>query len=168
MTEHHVKSWTPFFQAIKEGTKTHELRVNDRDYKVGDILYLEEYEPFDGKYTGEKFPTVITYITSSQYPCAFSSAVLNKEYCILSIRKFDPRFNYIHMDSDGIIRSPMPVDGSKVEVYLADNSVMECQYDHNIAEPGDYSFSYERRYNPRDWETIDITDKVIGWREVPE
>lgn len=84
---HIMKSWPEFFQAIKAGTKTHDLRdMRDRDYKVGDVLVLQEYDPFKGEYSGDECKVEITYITSNNTPCALSSAVLDKGYCILSIR----------------------------------------------------------------------------------
>jgi len=83
---HEVKSWSHFFRAIKEGTKLHDLRKNDRDYNVGDILLLREYDFITGRYTGECLEAVITYITDSRVPCAFSSAVLSEGYCILSLK----------------------------------------------------------------------------------
>ena len=87
MAKYAVKSWSPFFQAIKAGTKTHDLRDKiDRNYQVGDILTLEEFEPFTGVYTGDSVDVEITYITSNNTPCAYSSAVLDKDYCILSLR----------------------------------------------------------------------------------
>jgi hypothetical protein len=83
---HHVKSWTQFFQAIKLGTKKHDLRdLKDRNYQVGDILCLQEYDQFAGKYTGQEFPVMITYITSNRTPCAFSSSALENGYAILSL-----------------------------------------------------------------------------------
>jgi hypothetical protein len=86
MATYNVKSWVPFFQAFKRGEKKHDMRdLKDRDYKVGDILFLEEYDPFVGEYTGEVLRMKITYITSSKTPCAFSSAALDKDYCILSL-----------------------------------------------------------------------------------
>jgi ASC-1-like (ASCH) protein len=81
-----MKSWKPYFQAIKNGTKTHDLRKKDRDFKVGDKILLEEYLPFEGSYTGEQLTAEITYITSNDTPCAFSSAVLDNDYCILSLK----------------------------------------------------------------------------------
>jgi len=83
---HKVKSWTAFFQAFKTGAKKHDMRdLKDRDYKVGDILILQEYDPFKGEYTGEELTRQITYITSRDTPCAFSSAALDRDYCILSL-----------------------------------------------------------------------------------
>ena len=90
MNEYRVKSWSPFFQAIKRGDKLHDMRdLKDRKYKVGDVLVLEEYLPFEGCYTGETQRVEITYITSADTPCAFSSAALAPGYCILSLKKLD-------------------------------------------------------------------------------
>jgi hypothetical protein len=86
MTEYNVKSWIPFFQAFKRGEKKHDMRdLKDRQYKVGDILTLQEYDPFTGTYTGDEMCMKITYITSRDTPCAFSSAALDRDYCILSL-----------------------------------------------------------------------------------
>jgi len=85
---HTVKSWSPFFQAIKAGQKTHDLRYDaDRGFSVGDRIVLQEFDPFAGTYSGDSCDVEVTYITSRDTPCAFSSAVLDREYCILSIKK---------------------------------------------------------------------------------
>lgn len=83
---HRCKSWPEFYQAIKSGRKTHDLRQRDRAFKVGDKILLQEYDPFRGYYTGDECLVEITYITSNDTPCAFSSAVLDKDYCILSLK----------------------------------------------------------------------------------
>ncbi len=87
MSDIHVcKSWTHFFQAIKNGDKKHDVRgMNDRDFKVGDMIQLHEYDNIKGEFTGDICNVYITYITSNVTPCAFSSAVLDKDYCILSL-----------------------------------------------------------------------------------
>lgn len=87
MTTYNVKSWTHFFQAIKRGDKLHDMRdLRDRKYKVGDVLILQEYDPFKGEYTGDTCRVKITYITSADTPCAFSSSALAPGYCILSLK----------------------------------------------------------------------------------
>lgn len=87
MTVHHVKSWTFLFQAIKLGVKTHDIRdKRDREYKVGDFLELNEFDMAAGKYTGDTLRCEVTYITDNETPCAFSSAVLDKNFAVLSIR----------------------------------------------------------------------------------
>lgn len=84
--DYKVKSWTKYFQEIKAGSKKHDMRDRtERDYKVGTILLLEEYDHFNGRYTGETLLVRITYITDAVSPCAFSSAWLDKKACILSL-----------------------------------------------------------------------------------
>lgn len=60
MRKHEIKILPEYFAYVNDGTKRFELRKNDRDYKVGDIVYLKEW---NGKeYTGKKFITSITYV----------------------------------------------------------------------------------------------------------
>lgn len=49
---HNLKCWPEYFRAIKDGRKTFEVRLNDRDFREGDILCLEEYDPDKKEYTG--------------------------------------------------------------------------------------------------------------------
>lgn len=91
MAHYHVKSWPRFFQPIVDGHKLHDLRdKRDRPYAVGDTLTLQEYDPFDGRYTGREQDVVITFITSNDTPCAFSSAMLDRDAAILSLRLVGP------------------------------------------------------------------------------
>ena len=86
MTVHKVKSWVPFFQAFKRGEKKHDMRdLRDREYKVGDIMILQEFDQIKGEYTGDEMVREITYITDKNTPCAFSSHALDRDYCILSL-----------------------------------------------------------------------------------
>jgi hypothetical protein len=81
---HIVKSWPWFFQAIKKGSKAHDLRKMDRDWKVGDQVTLREFDPIKGEYTGDEVVRIITFITNEQFPCAYSSHALDRGYVILS------------------------------------------------------------------------------------
>ena len=38
--EHYLKVWPQFFDAIAEGRKPFEYRLNDRDFNTGDVLIL--------------------------------------------------------------------------------------------------------------------------------
>lgn len=42
---HPLKTWPNFFELIESGVKTFELRKNDRNYRAGDILFLQEWDP---------------------------------------------------------------------------------------------------------------------------
>lgn len=86
--KHTLKSWTGLFEPIYNGEKTHELRVLDRDYQIGDRCLLQEYNPIKKEYTGREVEVEITYITSSQHKeCAFSPMALHPATGILSIKK---------------------------------------------------------------------------------
>lgn len=89
--KHELKSWVGLFEPIFKGEKTHDLRVLDRDYQVGDICLLKEYDPLTKEYTGRTVLVQITYITSSQHKeCAFSPVALHPATGILSIKKIHP------------------------------------------------------------------------------
>jgi len=51
-TVHDLKILPQYFEEVIKGHKRFELRKDDRDYKVGDLLVLREFK--DGKYTGRK------------------------------------------------------------------------------------------------------------------
>jgi len=86
MRVHELKSWPKLFSAIVAGDKRHELRRNeDRDFSVGDLIRLNEFDSDQDCYTGRTQLARITYITSSEFPCALSPGALAEGYCILSI-----------------------------------------------------------------------------------
>ena len=58
---HYLKTWPEFFQAMKSGKKTFEIRKNDRDFNVGDMLILQEYGPSLQVYTGNEITVEVTY-----------------------------------------------------------------------------------------------------------
>lgn len=88
--DHEVKSWTWLFQKAKDGSKTSDVRdKTERDYKVGDVMLMREFDQQKGTYTGDSIKVRITHIISNDTPCAMSSNGLAKNLCILSIRKFD-------------------------------------------------------------------------------
>lgn len=66
-TEHELKCRPEYFARIGTGQKTFEIRRNDRDYQVGDILLLKEHDPDKGWPDHGAYETIraeITYITS--------------------------------------------------------------------------------------------------------
>ncbi|MBK4214141.1 ASCH/PUA domain-containing protein [Bacillus safensis] len=61
-TVHDLKIMPQYLWAIKTGIKGFEIRKNDREFQVGDILRLREFK--DGQYTGRLVLGRITFITS--------------------------------------------------------------------------------------------------------
>ena len=84
MADHIVRSWPKFFEPITQGIRKHELRKNDRNYQIGDVLWLHEFDPDDEKYTGRIQKIRITSMTSKETTCAVSNESLHPDYCIFS------------------------------------------------------------------------------------
>ena len=70
--EHVLKTDHVVFQDVLDGNKTFEIRFNDRDYQVGDLVILKETE-FTGEqmksgqplvYTGREIQKRISYVLS--------------------------------------------------------------------------------------------------------
>lgn len=59
---HTLKTWPEYFAAIIDGRKRFELRKNDRDYQVGDLLVLQEYDPITRTFTKEMIAKRVTYM----------------------------------------------------------------------------------------------------------
>ena len=57
---HELKILPQYFEEVKNGNKTFELRKDNRDYKVGDTLRLLETE--NEQYTGRECNKTIVYI----------------------------------------------------------------------------------------------------------
>ena len=62
MTTHELKTWPQYFAATDEGRKTVEVRRNDRDFRVGDLLVLMEYEPRQRSYSGRRLVRMVTEV----------------------------------------------------------------------------------------------------------
>lgn len=58
---HELKILPKYFNEVESRNKCFELRKDDRDYKVGDLILLKEFD--NGKYTGREVGLfLITYI----------------------------------------------------------------------------------------------------------
>ncbi len=62
MKTHILKTWPEYFDATWKGDKAFELRVNDRDYKAGDKLILQEYDPITNLYSGREIECNVGYV----------------------------------------------------------------------------------------------------------
>ena len=83
--EHKVKTWPPFFKDALLGKRLFELRINDRDYQVGDTLLQAEYDPELKDYTGMKHRQKITYVLKAEdVPGKFG---LKEGWCILGLKE---------------------------------------------------------------------------------
>jgi len=62
MKTHVLKTHPEYFQAIADGVKTFEVRKNDRDFKVDDVLQITEYDPTTDSFSGRIRHLKVTYI----------------------------------------------------------------------------------------------------------
>ena len=77
---HYLKTETEYYQAVEKGTKRFEVRKNDRDFKIFDMVIL--YEVVNGIPTGRTFdPMEIVYILPGGiYGIA-------PDYCVMQLKR---------------------------------------------------------------------------------
>ena len=66
---HDLKIFTKYFQAVVDGLKRSEVRLNDRNFQIGDTVTFKEGQPgLDGfEYTKRTVSAIISYI--DDYGC---------------------------------------------------------------------------------------------------
>lgn len=68
MKVHELRTWPPFFEEVILRDKKFEVRKNDRDFQIGDVLVLREWQPDQtgdgGRYTGRIAAARVTSILS--------------------------------------------------------------------------------------------------------
>lgn len=64
MKSHYLKTVQPFFSEVENGNKTFEVRKNDRDFQVGDEVYLQEYDAETKKYSGKEIRATLEGCTA--------------------------------------------------------------------------------------------------------
>ncbi len=89
---HELKTWPMHYEAVVTGLKPFEMRFNDRNYQLGDVLWLREWKPSAqykvnrrGSYTGASVKAVVTYILSNTDDF-FSPEFVPEEWIIMGIR----------------------------------------------------------------------------------
>ena len=103
---HALKQLTPYFEAVLSGEKTFEIRLKDRDYRVGDLLALNEY---DGeRYTGRCCLVKIDYILDDSNYCLENYVTMSIKPCLVDINDgCDCRYNHNIFSVPEIAKSPM-------------------------------------------------------------
>ncbi len=97
---HSVKCYPDYFKALKDGTKTFEVRKKDRLYEVGDYLAVNEFvsiDPYEdvreellerfsrsadnGRYSGNCLLFKITYVLDDPEYCKDGMVILGLARC---------------------------------------------------------------------------------------
>lgn len=89
MKEIHKKVWPQYYKALQDGVKPFEIRKDEDNVEVGDILILEEW---DGDFTGYSLKRKVSYILRD-----VPQFGLKKGYCIIGLDHRDPD-EYINQD----------------------------------------------------------------------
>lgn len=77
---HHLKTWPEPFAALRSGEKTHEVRdTTDRNFVVGDVLELHEFDPATNAFSGLYESRAVTHITPG------GSFGLPPNLCVMSL-----------------------------------------------------------------------------------
>jgi ASC-1-like (ASCH) protein len=80
---HALKTTQPHFDNVKAGKKPFELRKNDRNFKEGDEIILQEYDPESKKYSGQEVKGVITLVMTDE-------RFMRKDMAVLGIKLYEP------------------------------------------------------------------------------
>lgn len=81
---HELKTWPACFAAVESGAKPFDVRENDRNYQVGDVLLLREYEPETEHYSGR------TLLRSVSYVLLGGSFGLEAGWCVVGFGSLPP------------------------------------------------------------------------------
>lgn len=76
---HTLKTLPGFYEQVVAGNKKFECRINDRDFQVGDVLELAEFDPLNNGFTGRYLVRQVTYILRGPM---FG---VKKGWCVMSI-----------------------------------------------------------------------------------
>lgn len=77
---HRLKTWPPYFNATMCGYKEFELRTNDRNFRIGDYLVLEEWDPETKHFSGRALTRRVDYILQGAFG-------LPENMCIMQLSK---------------------------------------------------------------------------------
>ena len=80
---HALKQHPKHFADVISGKKLFEVRKNDRDYKVGDLLALNEYDPETKSYTGNSCIVYVDYILNDPEYCKEGYVVMSIKPCVV-------------------------------------------------------------------------------------
>lgn len=86
MKIHELKTIQPYFDSTWSNMKTFEVRKDDRDYNLGDLLLLKEYHVSNESYSGHEILAEITYILRDK-------RYVKEGYVILQFRELTRRYN---------------------------------------------------------------------------
>ena len=81
---HELKILPKYFDDVKIGQKTFEVRKNDRGFKEGDMLALNEFDPIKG-YTGNSIVVYVDYIMNDPEYIKEGYVIMGIKPCLVDV-----------------------------------------------------------------------------------
>ena len=83
MINHRIKCVQPYFLEVWNGQKKFEVRINDRNYNVGDIVMMDCFDKESDQITGATMNIRITYLIENfeglkEGWCVFGFDIIHK------------------------------------------------------------------------------------------
>lgn len=80
---HALKIEPNYYEDIKSGNKSFEVRKNDRDFRTGDYIALNELFKAGDEYTGRSILVKITSIVNDERFCKKGYVIMGLVVCII-------------------------------------------------------------------------------------
>ena len=81
---HDLKTWPACFAAVKSGNKPFDVRLNEENFQVGDILMLREFDPDTEQYTGRTITRWVSYVLEG------GNFGVESDWCVLGFSSQPP------------------------------------------------------------------------------
>lgn len=78
---HELKTLPKYFEAVIKGEKLFEVRKNDKNYQLGDLLALNEYEAKEKTYTGRSCLVYVDYLLNDAKYCKPGFVIMSIKPC---------------------------------------------------------------------------------------
>lgn len=122
---HVLKCWPDFFSDVQDGSKTFEFRKDDRDFQIGDLLDLHEFDPETQKKSGRSQLVLVTYVCREP--------PLPNGFCIMGIEREKQERKVSVMSHESAERIAFLIDESREErrpvvMQAGDHSFMDLRY----------------------------------------
>lgn len=118
---HYLKTWPFPFEDVAAGRKPFEYRAFDRDFRVGDTLALEKYDPHSKTYCGVCIDREVTYVLPG------GTFGVPDGYCVLGLKEI--RHPLDQRSADATVRTP----SAKVTPQCP-RGCSECEGDHCLID----------------------------------
>ncbi len=90
--KHELKIWPAYYSRIVDGSKTFEVRNNDRAFQMGDIVVLKEWDPQPANATDSSIPRGFTSAKPLEFRVGYVHVLSSSEviFSLLPMKQNEP------------------------------------------------------------------------------